>query len=116
MMLIREAGYEARREPDRGQPLVYIDYLESAPWNLQFVTTPQYLGVGQMLVREATRRSVEIGFRGRVGLHSLPQVVSFCERKCGFLGCGPDSEYHGLVYFEFTAERGAAFSEVCDDS
>jgi hypothetical protein len=108
--LIRESGYAARLDTDRGLPLVYVDYLESAPWNLRSGSR-QYLGVGQLLLREAVNRSIELGYRGRVGLHSLPQVEPFYERKCGLVGCGPDSEYYGLVYFEFTAERGTAFAE-----
>lgn len=110
MMLLRESGYVARLAPVGGQPLVYVDYLETAPWNLR-EQSRRYAGVGQLLLREAVRRSVEQGYHGRVGLHSLPQVQLFYERKCGMVGCGPDREYYGLVYFEFTAERGTAFAE-----
>lgn len=110
MILLREFGYPARLDPDQGEPLVYVDYLESAPWNLR-AETRRYLGVGQALLKEAARRSIELGYRGRLGLHSLPQVESFYEHKCGLIGCGPDPGYYRLVYFEFTAEQGTAFAE-----
>lgn len=110
MMLLRESGYTARLAPENGQPLVYVDYLETAPWNLR-ERSRRYAGVGQLLLREAVRRSGELGYHGRLGLHSLPQVQLFYEWKCGMVGCGPDPGYYGLVYFEFTAERGTAFAE-----
>jgi len=72
MMLVREVGHAARLDPECGRPLVYVDYLESAPWNLRAGGPHQYSGVGQVLVRAAVRRSLELGYRGRVELHSLP--------------------------------------------
>ena len=111
MMLLRETGFMARLDPDRGQPLVYVDYVESAPWNIP-VGTREYPGVGLMLIQEAVRRSVDLGFGGRIGLHALPQVETFYSRKCGMVGCGPDAGYHGLEYFEFTAADARTFAEV----
>lgn len=110
MMLVREVGHVARLEPDVGQPVVYVDYVEAAPWNLRSGSRP-YQGVGRLLLQEAVKRSIELGYRGRIGLHSLPQVETFYERGCGLVGCGSDPGYYGLVYFEFTAERGTAFAE-----
>src|SRR5258708_6295100 len=34
LMLIATAGHAARLPPQMGRPIVYIDYVESAPWNL----------------------------------------------------------------------------------
>ena len=43
--MVKLAGKEARLDPDAGKPLVYIDYLESAPWNLAtIVDAPLYGG------------------------------------------------------------------------
>lgn len=33
VMLTKTASYTARLDPDKGKPLVYIDFLETAPWN-----------------------------------------------------------------------------------
>lgn len=61
---------------------IYVDYLESAPWNLKNgVEPPRFLGVGTVLLIEAVRMSADAGFEGRVGLHSLPQAEAFY-RKC----------------------------------
>jgi hypothetical protein len=57
--------------------LLYVDYLESAPWNLKSLcSTPRFLGVGTVLMAEAIRLSLEWGLKGRVGLHSLPRRKS----------------------------------------
>jgi hypothetical protein len=48
-------------------PVVYVDYVESAPWNLRmFVGAPRFLGVGSTLIADAVRLSVESGLDGRV--------------------------------------------------
>ena len=54
-----------------GDHVVYVDYVESAPWNLKgVVQRPQYLGVGTALIVEAVRISMESGMNGAIGLHS----------------------------------------------
>ena len=71
------------RLPDQmNMPLVYIDYLEVAPWNWdEFYADPaKYRGVGPVLISAAINRSLEEGFQGRIGLHSLPQAIEFYER------------------------------------
>jgi hypothetical protein len=86
--------------------LVYVDYLESAPWNLKgSANPPRFLGVGTVLVAEAVRISVEAGFEGRVGLHSLPQAEAFYD-KCGMTRLGEDPTYYDLVYYEYTGRHG----------
>jgi hypothetical protein len=54
--------------------VVYIDYLEAAPWNQR---APEYQsrfgGVGSALFNEAVILSTELGLSGRIGLHSLPR-------------------------------------------
>jgi hypothetical protein len=110
MMMVREIGHVAHLAPDAGQPLVYIEYLESAPWNLLRPNQPpRYRRVGTTLLRAAIERSREIGFDGRVGLHSLPQATAFYERKCRMISHGPDPRYYGLVYFEYTAEAAQRY-------
>jgi hypothetical protein len=85
--------------------VVYVDYLEAAPWNLKaFVDTPRFLGVGTVLLADAVRLSVETGYGGRVGLHSLPQAEPFYTR-CRMTRVGPDPDYYDLTYFEYTEQQ-----------
>jgi hypothetical protein len=51
----------ARRSPCTGESVVYVDHLESAPWNLRDpLTPPRFLGVGTVLIAEAIHISLEI--------------------------------------------------------
>ena len=88
--------------------VVYVDYVESAPWNLRsFAVQPRYLGVGTVLIAEAARLSLEMGLGG-IGLHSLPQAEAFYTR-CQMTKFGPDPAYFDLPYFENTREQAAAW-------
>jgi hypothetical protein len=85
--------------------VVYIDYLESAPWNLKDGSQPpRFFGVGKVLIAEAIRLSLEMNLNGLIGLHSLPQAESFYLR-CQMTRVGPDREYFDLTYFEFTNQQ-----------
>ncbi len=94
-----------------GKPIVYVDYLEVAPWNRPGLGVPPRLrGVGSALITAAVALSVEEDFKGRIGLHSLPQADSFyC--KIGMIDLGQDAAYQNLKYFEMTAECARAFLE-----
>ena len=49
VMLTKTEPYRARLASDRGKPLVYVDFLEVAPWNWtisKIGRTAQYKGVG----------------------------------------------------------------------
>ena len=66
--------------------------------------TPVYRNAGIQLLRAAVIRSRELGYRGRVGLHSLPRAEGFYERGCGMFAIGQDPRYNGLMYYELTPE------------
>ncbi len=103
-------GYRARLPPDTGQPIVYVDYLEAAPWNTrEYTSSPRYRGIGTRLLQAAILLSREKGFQGRAGLHALPQSEHFYAGACGMLNLGADANYQGLAYFEFTSEAAATF-------
>jgi hypothetical protein len=86
--------------------VVYVDYLEVAPWNLKGAgSAPRLLGVGTALLADAVRLAAELGLDGRVGLHSLPQAEAFYGR-CGMTRVGPDPQYYDLTYFEFVGRQG----------
>lgn len=90
-----------------GQAVVYIDYLEAAPWNQRAPDHPAcFGGVGSALFTEAVILSTELGLGGRIGLHSLPQAEDFYA-KCEMARLGRDADYHDLVYFEYDDVRAA---------
>lgn len=108
LMLVWLTGKFARLDPDNGKPIVYVDIVETAPWNAkEFTTHPLYKGVGLRLIQAATQSSVDEGFSGRVGLHSLPQSTPFYTTACEMALLGPDSNYHSLDYLELTAANAA---------
>ena len=99
----------ARESSQAGKPLVYIEYLEVAPWNRpELGATPRLRGVGSALLSAAIELSVAEGFKGRIGLNSLPQADEFY-RKIGMTDLGPDPHSQDLNYFEMTAEQARAF-------
>lgn len=89
--------------------LVYVDYIESAPWNLRDAWgPPRFLALGTALLADAIRMSIEMGCAGRVGLHSLPQAERFYE-KCLMTRVGRDPTYYELVYYEYSGDRAMEF-------
>lgn len=114
LMKIATVGHECHLPEQQGKPLVYIDYLETAPWNvkplMKALDRPtQYGAVGSRLVEAAVRRSVSEEFRGRVGLHSLPTSERFYIEACGMTPVGRDPAKQNLLWCEFTPEQAEAF-------
>ncbi|MDE2887257.1 MAG: hypothetical protein OXR72_03525 [Gemmatimonadota bacterium] len=87
-----------------------MKFVENAPWNRpELFTPPRYRGVGSILIRAAVALSDDLEFRGRIGLHSLPQATRFYAKTCGMTDLGTDLDYEGLHYFEMTPEQAQAF-------
>lgn len=106
LMIVCLSGKNARLAPDIGKPLVYVDFVETAPWNSkEFTSSPVYKGVGVRLIQAAARLSIEESFAGRVGLHSLGQSSSFYVNACEMTSLGPDVNYSDLEYFELTVAK-----------
>jgi hypothetical protein len=106
VMLTKTASYTASLPPDKGKPLVYVDFLESAPWNWsipEIGREGRFAGVGSVLLWRAVKQSEEEGFRGRVGLHALPQAESFYDNVFGMTPLGHDTNKENLLYMELTA-------------
>jgi hypothetical protein len=102
----------ARIQSQIGKPLVYVDYLEAAPWNRpELGAAARLRGVGTALITAATALSLEEGFKGRIGLHSLPQADEFYRDRCGMTDLGQDANYQNLRYFEFTPDQAGKFLE-----
>lgn len=95
-----------------GRDMIYVQYLESAPWNWAINETgqhPKFHGCGKQLLELAVRWSQQLGFKGRVGLHALLQAEVFYRDRSGMTDCGMDSTYSGLRYFEFSEEQATVF-------
>ena len=45
-------------------------------------------------------RSIDEGFRGRIGLHALPKAEVFYQDNCGMTPLGKDASRQDLMYFE----------------
>lgn len=108
LMLVDFAMHLAILPSQRGKPLLYIDYLESAPHN-QYEEPRRFSGVGFNFYRVAIQYSIHKGCQGRIGLHALPQAESFYAEKCGMSSLGIDIRYQNLAYFESTPEQAESF-------
>jgi hypothetical protein len=107
-------GRSCRLPEQQGKPLVYIDYLETAPWNIKLLMDPlgkpqQYRGVGTRLVEAAVLQSEKEGFKGRLGLHSLPGSEGFYIKECGLTPVGRDPHKQNLLWCEFTPEQAQRY-------
>jgi hypothetical protein len=101
-LMFLETQWHRSQQPQR-PPLVYVEALAVAPWNRQSLEDPPYLrGVGRSLLTFARQRSLELGYGGRVGLHSLPESEGFYHRS-QMRSYGADPDKDGLVYFEYNA-------------
>ena len=112
VMMTKSAGYFTRLDPDKGKPLLYLDYLEVAPWNWvipQINRAGFYKTVGSTLFWRAVHQSEEEGFHGRLGLHALPQAEPFYEKVCRMTPIGRDASKQNLLYFELTRQQAAGF-------
>lgn len=109
--LIDVASYCSRSSKDPRKPIVYLDYLEVAPANWPEKISgkaPLYLGCGSQMLRQVVFESVDEGYSGRIGLHSLDQSRAFYERH-GMSLIEIDAKKENLAYYEFTKEESESF-------
>jgi hypothetical protein len=111
MMILETLRHRCRIEAQKGKNLAYVKYVENAPWNRKelLVDPPTYRGVGSILIRAGIEKSVAEGFKGRIGLHALPQANNFYANTCGMTDLGPDSNDLNMHYFEMTPEQAEEF-------
>jgi hypothetical protein len=105
LLLARCVGHHTRIAP-------VLEFVEIAPWNWRVPETsqePRLKGIGSQLFELAVRWSDELGFRGRIGLHSLPQADAFYGRYCSMKDFGADPKCHDLRYFELDELHARAF-------
>ena len=112
-MMITDQTRRAKIASQKDDHLVYVEFLEAAPWNRKELhgQQPRYKGSGSILVHAAIALSKMEGFKGRIGLHSLPQSNDFYANSCGMTDLGQDATYQNLRYFEMTPEQANAFDE-----
>lgn len=109
-LLIVNLATMSRLSGQTGQQLPYIELIAVAPWNRGgFTPTPQYKGIGRLLVAAVISLSVDQEYGGGFGLHALPQSAEWYRSICGMTELGPDPKHHELIYFEATAEQARAF-------
>ena len=97
-----------------GKALIYVDYVEVAPWNLKALMSalgekPRYNVIGSRLIEAAVLRSKEEDCKGRIGLHSLPMTESFYIKACGMTPVGRDPAKQNLLWLEYTPEQADKF-------
>jgi len=110
MMIVDTVKHRGRIDDQRGQHLVYVEFVENAPWNrAELFDPPRYRGIGSILIRAAVALSRELEFHGRIGLHSLPQANGFYANTCGMTDLGVDPDHEDLRYFEMTPDQARAF-------
>ena len=94
--------------------LIYVDYLETAPWNIKTLMhalgrSPEFGAVGTRLIAAAVRTSLDEGLKGRLALHSLLTSERFYVDVCGMTAVGRDAAKQNLRWCEFTAEQAERF-------
>lgn len=97
--------------PDDGKPLVYVDYVEVAPWNwtVENIQERKFKSCGPVLLRAAVEQSYAKAWEGRVGLHALPQAASFYSVQ-GFQFVRNDPNKQNLPYYELSAAAANKFT------
>lgn len=91
-------------------PLVYVDFVATAPWNRAAIQRPErFRGMGKMMLGTAVEVSRTHNLDGRCGLHSLVSAEGFY-RRIGMKDFGIDPTYHGMTYFEFDAQSARTFT------
>lgn len=117
MMHLSTYEHPCVAESHKGKPGIYLDLIATAPWNLPgALTPPRFKFVGAILMRQAIDVSRDLGFKGRIGLHSLDDAAAFY-RKVGMVSLGRDPKKQDLEYFELEEAAAEAFypSEGTDD-
>ena len=69
LLEVAKEGYLAKLPIQKGKPLIYVKYIETAPWNIKLLDpNPRFGGVGSRLIRIAVELSLSEDCKGRVGL------------------------------------------------
>ena len=102
LLLIR-LGHIVRCDNEARDPLVYVAFLEAAPWNRTEFPGRLHRGLGSVMLRAASDFSLQSGYGDRVGLHSVAAAEGFY-RQFGFQGLDCPNEYNEM-YYELSERR-----------
>lgn len=111
LMLLNSTKF-ARLSGQQGEGLVYIELLATAPWNrIAYKNPRKFSGVGAILCEVAVQLSFDYEFKGRIGLHSLPESEDFYRNTLKMTELGIDNApgHRGLTYFEMTPDQATLF-------
>lgn len=109
LMLTMSDKYLCRLPDQKDKALVYVSFLETAPWNdVHLANTRRFKGVGPVMLAAAIAYSRELGFKGRIGLHSLDSSETFYEGH-GMACLGADHKCNGFKYYEGTPAWAGKF-------
>lgn len=115
LLEVAKEGHLAKLPVQKGRPLIYVKYIETAPWNIKFLEPkPRFGGIGARLMRVAVELSLSEDCKGRVGLHSLPgskqgEPEWFYQNVCNMEPIEAERDGEGLLYFELTSENADKF-------
>ncbi len=104
LMMLR-VGYVVRCDGAAREPLVYVGFLEVAPWNMTGRPDRRYRGLGPVMIGIAHDLSLQQGIGGSVGLHSVSAAEGFY-RRIGLRSLDCPNEYNE-VYLELDVEARA---------
>jgi hypothetical protein len=96
----------------RNRPLVYVDIIESAPWNWDIVPVikvGRYRGVGMQLMGWPCDGASRLDTTDGSDFTPLSQAKEFYKQNCGMQNLGPDVAYHNLCHFELTASAARKY-------
>lgn len=112
LLALRMTGHFSRLVYPAQESIPYVELIASAPWNRSgFTSTPQYKGVGELLIAAVISLSVEQEYDGRFGLSAIPQSVGWYRNFCRFTEVGPDPKCPAMIYFEATEQQAKKFIE-----
>lgn len=105
LLALETQYHRSQLDSARGERLVYVQSLASAPWNRRIARGErQFSGIGALLLNFARRRSSQLGYGGRIALHSIASAERFYE-SLNMMNFGLDPDYDDLVYFEYGLSR-----------
>jgi hypothetical protein len=105
-MQLRE-NHKVRCVSGHRGPLVYVSFLEIAPWNRTGHPRRQFSGLGSLMLELASHWSMERGQGGALGLYALPDAVPFY-LKLDFAAV-PCPNEHNELYFEMDGQSATGF-------
>lgn len=111
-LMVTNNVIRARLTAPAKKHLIYVELLATAPWNRPNVQSPpRYRFTGWILILAAIELSLEMEFRGRIGLHSLSRAEPFYRDKCEMTPVERDADHNNMIYFEMTEKQAEAFRQ-----